>query len=251
MKISIITASYNSAKTIKDTIESIINQTHQDVEYIIIDGGSTDGTVEIVKAYQEKFPIKLISEPDNGLYDAMNKGIKIATGEVVGILNSDDFYKNNSVLEKVAQAFDNDQELDGCYADLEFVAQNDVKKIVRVWRAGDYEEKKLDNGWIIPHPTFFVKRMAYQRYGDFDLKFKIASDYEFLLRLLKVYKIKIKYLPEIFVSMREGGVSTANIKQRKSGWQELRSAWKSNNLKTPRFFITRRVLSKISQYFKK
>lgn len=248
MKISIITPSYNSSKTIRDTIDSIINQAYKDIEYIIIDGGSKDDTLDIVKTYQNRINIKLISEPDKGLYDAMNKGINMATGDVVGILNSDDFYKNENVLEKVATCFNEHSEADGCYGDLEFVDEINTKKIVRTWKAGEYKKAKLNNGWIIPHPTFFVKNGVYKKYSSFNLSLRIAADYEFLLRLLKINKIKVQYIPEILVSMRVGGVSTKNIEQRKKGWQELKKAWEINNLKLPCCFILRRILFKLGQY---
>jgi len=248
MKISIITPTFNSVKTISDTIESIVTQTHQDIEYIIIDGGSTDGTLAIIEDYIKKFNIQFISEPDQGLYDAMNKGIRLATGEIVGILNSDDFYKDEKVLEKVVACFTNDPKIDGCYGDLEFVDEQDKSKIVRTWRSGKYREGKLNNGWIIPHPTFFVKNEIYKKFGDFNLSLKIAADYEFLLRMLKIKRINIDYIPEILVCMRTGGKSGKNIEQRKKGWQELKMAWDVNNLKVPRFFIFRRILFKIGQY---
>ena len=248
MKISIITPTFNSVKTISDTIESIVTQTHQDIEYIIIDGGSTDGTLAIIEDYIKKFNIQFISEPDQGLYDAMNKGIRLATGEIVGILNSDDFYKDEKVLEKVVACFNNDPKIDGCYGDLEFVDEQDKSKIVRTWRSGKYREGKLNNGWIIPHPTFFVKNEIYKKFGDFNLSFKIAADYEFLLRMLKIKRINVGYIPEILVCMRTGGKSGKNLTQRKLGWQELKRAWTVNNLKVPRLFILRRVLFKIGQY---
>ena len=248
MKISIITASFNSEKTIKDTIESILNQSYKDVEYIVIDGNSSDNTLDTINGYSDKIDIKVISEPDKGLYDAMNKGIKIATGEVIGILNSDDFYKNNTVLEKIASCFEKNPQIDACYADLEFVDSIETSKVVRVWKAGNFEEKKLNNGWIIPHPTFFVKKSIYEKYGVFNTSFKIAADYELLLRLLKLHKINLFYLPEIIISMRIGGVSGRNLKQRRKGWRELKKSWEINNLKLPKFFILRRILFKIGQY---
>lgn len=247
MKISIITASYNSAKTIEDTIKSVLGQTYQDIEYIVVDGTSKDGTLDIVKKYQASHEIKLLSEPDNGLYEAMNKGIALATGDVIGILNSDDFYKNNEVIQKIVTAF-NESGADAVYADLEFVDEIDTKKVVRTWIAGEYQEQKLNNGWIIPHPTFFVKKDIYNKYGLFNPEFKIAADYELLLRLLKFHKIKLRYIKGIIVSMRNGGVSTRNLEQRKKGWQELKAAWTINNLPVPFLFIARRVFFKIKQY---
>lgn len=248
MKISIITATYNSSNTVKHTLDSICNQNHNDIEVIIVDGKSSDNTLEIVKTYEDRLTMKIISESDQGLYDAMNKGIKIATGEIIGILNSDDFYKNNLVLEKIATRFKNNPQIDACYADLEFVDEKNTNKVVRIWQAGEFDEKKLDNGWVIPHPTFFARKEVYEKYGIFNLDFKIAADYELILRLLKLHKIRLAYLPEIIVSMRTGGVSTKNLKQRRKGWQELKKAWKVNNLRLPKFFILRRILFKVVQY---
>lgn len=248
MKISIITTTFNSEKTIKNTIESIIFQSHQNIEYIIIDGASTDNTLNIIQEYQKKYPIKLVSEPDSGIYDAMNKGIDLATGDIIGILNSDDFYKNNEVLSAVNKTF-LDNETDAIYADLEYVDPVDTQKITRIWMAGHYKEKKIANGWIFPHPTLFVKKEVYNKYGKFNLKFKIASDYELMLRLVKIYKIKVYYLPQIIVSMRNNGTSGRNFKQRRSGWRELKEAWMENKLQVPYLFIMRRIISKITQYF--
>ncbi len=249
MRFSIITPSYNSAKTISDTIDSIINQTHQDIEYLVIDGASKDETVAIVSEYQKKFPIRLISERDAGIYDAMNKGVKMATGDIVGILNSDDFYYDNSVLQKINDVFENNPDIDAVYGDLVYVNQDDITKQTRYWKSGEYNEKKINSGWIIPHPTFFVRREVYERSSKiFDTSFSLAADYEFILRSLKVKKIKVKYLPEIIVKMRAGGASGSSLKQRIKGWKELRRAWTVNSLPVPAFFIIRRVVGKFSQF---
>lgn len=249
MKISIITPSFNSTGTIEKTIESVLNQSHKDLEYIIIDGASTDGTKEIIEKYKKIFPIIYISEKDQGIYDAMNKGLKLATGDIIGILNSDDVFKDEKTLSKIANCFQTEKEIDACYGDLEFFESSDLNKVVRFWRAGEYQEKKLNNGWIIPHPTFFARRVVYEKFGFFRPEFKLAGDYELLLRFLKINKIKTAYLPEVLTKMRVGGVSGHNFKQRQRGWQELKQAWEVNNLKLPRFFIIRRILFKIKQFF--
>lgn len=252
MKISIITPSYNSVKTISDTINSIISQTHQDIEYLVIDGASKDETVAIVSEYQKKFPIRLISEKDAGIYDAMNKGVKMATGDIVGILNSDDFYYDNNVLSKINNVFKNNPDVDAVYGDLIYVDQDDITKQTRYWKSGEYKESKINGGWIIPHPTFFVRREVYERSSKiFDTSFSLAADYEFILRSLKVNKIRVKYLPEIIVKMRAGGASGSSLKQRIKGWKELRRAWTVNSLPVPAFFIIRRVAGKISQFLLK
>lgn len=246
MTLSLITPSYNSAKTIVRTIESVIAQNYSDLEYIIIDGASTDGTQDVVKSYQEKINIKLVSEHDSGIYDAMNKGVRMATGDIIGILNSDDLFDNNKVLKTVSETFA-DFQIDAVYGDIKYFA-DDASKTTRYWRAGEYKENKLDNGWVIPHPALFLRRSVYEKAGLFNTDFKIASDYEFILRILKIHKIKVKYIPEVFVRMYDGGTSASSFSQRKKGWRELRNAWVANGLKTPRFFITRRLLFKFFQY---
>jgi glycosyltransferase len=255
MKISIITPSYNSAATIRDTLESVSRQTYRDREHIIVDGGSGDRTVAIIKEYAARPGnaglISFISEKDRGLYDAMNKGIRRASGDIVGILNSDDFYKNDEVLALVAAAFTANPELDAVYGDLEFVGPDDINKVVRFWRTGEYREKRLNNGWIIPHPTLFLRRAVYQKFGGFRTDLELAGDYELLLRLLKIGKIKTAYRPLTMVRMRVGGRSGKSLTQRIKGWRELKRAWSINDLPLPKFFITRRVLSKLIQYLKK
>ncbi len=249
MKFSIITPSYNSAQTISDTIESLIGQTHREIEYLIIDGASTDKTVALIADYQKLFPIRLISESDSGLYDAMNKGIKLATGEIIGILNSDDFYYDANVLTKINNIFETNQDVDAVYGDLVYVDKDDISKTVRYWQSGKYQESKINNGWIMPHPTFFVRKKVYDKCGKiFDTNFSVAADYELMLRLLKVNKIKVQYLPEILVKMRTGGKSGRSLLQRLRGWQELRRAWQINSLRVPAFFVARRVISKLNQF---
>ena len=204
-KISIITVAFNSAKTIKGTIESIISQDYNNIEYLIIDGGSTDGTMDIVKSYSEHVKY-YVSEPDNGIYDAMNKGIKAATGDVIGILNSDDFYPNSFVLSNVAKLFQK-YSCDAVYGDLVYVKANDINKIKRYWQAGEYSTSKIKNGWMLPHPTFFVKKKIYIRYGLYDTDLKSAADYEMILKLLYKHNISVHYVPMILVNMRMGGES--------------------------------------------
>ena len=182
LKISIITVSFNSAKTIKETIESILIQDYNNIEYIIIDGGSSDETIDIVKSYSEKISY-FISEKDNGIYDAMNKGIKAATGDIVGILNSDDFYPNSFVLSNVAKSFKK-YNCDAVYGDLVYVKEKDTTQIKRYWQAGNYNTSKIKNGWMLPHPTFFVKKVMYDRHGLYNSDLKRAADYEMILKLL-------------------------------------------------------------------
>lgn len=246
MKISIITVSYNSSQTIEDTIVSVLAQNYQELEYIIIDGNSTDTTMDIVNKYKDKIH-KIISEKDGGIYDAMNKGIKMATGDIVGILNSDDLYKSLTVLKDVVDCF-KERNFDACYGNIEYVDRCDIKKVVRFWRAGEYKKEKLNSGWIMPHPAFFVKKEIYDKYGLFNLGFRIAADYELMFRFL-LKGIKVGYIDKTLVSMREGGFSGQGYVQRKKGWGELKKAWTANGLSVPKFFIARRLLFKIKQYF--
>ena len=206
MKISIITVTYNSRDTIKDTIESVRSQTYDDIEYIIIDGGSTDGTIEIVKEYENYVDV-FISEPDEGIYDAMNKGIALASGDVIGFLHSDDEYYTSSVIEKIAQEFKKGS-LDGIYADLIYV--NSKNRVIRYWRSTEFKPNMLKKGWMPPHPTLFLKKQIYEKYGMFDVRYKIAADYDFILRIFK-QNLHIYYLPTIIYKMRLGGVSNKSI----------------------------------------
>ncbi|MEI7810708.1 MAG: glycosyltransferase family 2 protein [bacterium] len=248
MKISIITPSYNSSKTISDTIESVISQNYSDLEYIIIDGASTDNTKDVVAKYQDKINIKFVSEPDKGIYDAMNKGIGLATGEVIGIINSDDYYIDGDVLKKVSNVF-KDSNIDACYGDLVYI--KDIKdKIIRHWKAGEYKEWKLNYGWIPPHPTLFVRKSIYEKFGLFRLNLTMAADYEFMLRIFKKGKVKSKYIPKVLVTMRLGGVSSKNIKNRINGVKELHKSWELNGMKVPTLFMFRQLL-KIPQYLRR
>lgn len=248
MKISIITVSYNSAGTIRDTIESVLNQTYSDIEYILVDGASKDDTISIIKSYGTKIS-KLISEKDNGIYDAMNKGINVATGDVIGILNSDDFYSHSNVIKNVVQKFEKDT--DAVYADLVYVSGADKNKIVRTWKAGKYEVGSFQKGWMPPHPTFFVKKSVYEKLGMFTDQLKSAADYEIMLRFIHKHQIKLNYLPEIIVHMRTGGASNVSLKNRFKANREDKKAWKMNGLKPSPLTFIRKPLSKLSQFFKR
>lgn len=248
LKLSIITCTYNSAKYLEKNINSVKNQSFTDFEHIFIDGGSSDDTNDIILNYQKTKNVKFISEKDEGIYDAMNKGIKMVNGEIIGILNSDDFYENEFVLSNIIEAF-NDSTVEGVYGDISYFA-NDINKVTRNWKAGEYKASKLNNGWIIPHPALFLRKSVYDRCGLFNTDFKIAADYEFMLRILKKYNLNIKYIPKVFVKMYDGGTSGRSLEQRIKGWKELKKAWIVNGLKTPKLYILRRLLFKISQYFK-
>ena len=246
MKISIITVTFNSAATLEQTIRSVIDQTYEDVEYIIIDGQSTDSTLAIIDQFGKQIS-KLVSEKDNGLYDALNKGIALATGEVIGFLHSDDFYANNTVLEKYASIFLKEKP-DAVYSDLYYVDKNDVAKIVRRWKSGKHHDRSFINGWMPPHPTFFVKKDIYERHGVFNLDFKTAADYELMLRFIEKQKIKLAYLPEFTIKMRVGGKSNASVQNRVNANIEDRKAWEINGLKSRFYTLYLKPLRKITQF---
>lgn len=245
-KISIITATYNSAATVKDTLISVGRQTYTNYEHIIIDGLSSDHTLDIVAKYPHVS--RTVSEKDKGIYDAMNKGIALATGEVIGILNSDDIYANNEVLYKVARAFE-DPSVQALYADLQYVKENDLNKVVRHWKSGEFNSHNFFYGWMPPHPTFFVRKELYDEIGVFNTSFRSSADYELMLRFLVAYNVKAVYLPEVTVKMRTGGMSNASWKNRWRANREDRRAWSVNGL-TPYFFtIPLKPFRKISQFF--
>ena len=232
VKVSIITVCYNSEKYIRSAIESVLNQTYKDIEYIIIDGGSSDATVDIIKSYEPLFDgcIKWLSEKDEGIYDAMNKGIIIATGEIIGILNSDDYYVSNDTIVRVVQCFQK-KNIDAVYGDLLYVSAKNSDKIQQYWKSGYFKENAFLWGWMPPHPTFFVKKEVYEKYGIFNTNFTSAADYEFMLRVIHKGHIKVVYLPKILVKMRTGGESNRSIKNRIRGNNEDRKAWKVNGLR--------------------
>ena len=247
MKISIITVCYNSEDTIEYSINSVLSQDCGNIEYIIIDGNSSDNTKSIIEKYRDKIS-HFISEKDEGIYDAMNKGIAMATGDVIGVLNSDDFYTNKEVLSKVINLFST-KNPDAVYGDLEYVSKENVKKVTRHWKAGEYKEGIFLEGWMPPHPTFFVKKNIYQLYGSFNTKLKSAADYELMLRFIHKEKIKLAYLPEVLIKMRAGGKSNVSLANRIKANKEDRLAWKLNGLKPGKLTLLLKPLSKLKQFF--
>jgi len=250
VKISIITITYNSAQTVEDTIKSVVSQDFPNVEYLIIDGLSKDSTLSVVNRYSPYID-KVVSEKDKGLYDALNKGINAATGDVIGMLHSDDIYSNNQVLSKVAQQFAADPTVEGVYADLVFVDRDDTNKVLRTWKSGEYKEDAFKKGWMPPHPTFFVKKSVYEKFGGFNLDLKLSADYELMLRLIHKHKIKVAYLPETIVKMRMGGISNTSFFVKLKANMEDKMAWKINDLKPGLFTTFRKPLNKLKQYFAK
>jgi glycosyltransferase involved in cell wall biosynthesis len=244
-KISVITVTYNSASTIADTLESVSSQTCQDVEHIIVDGGSTDDTLRIVKSFPHVS--RIISEKDRGIYDAMNKGLKLATGQVIGFLNSDDVYTNKHVLRKVADQFEK-KGVDTLYGDLQYTDKNNFNKVLRNWVSGNYKKKLFKYGWMPPHPTFFARSTVYNKVGGFNLALKRSADYELMLRILYKYEFSTSYLPEVMVKMRVGGASNNSIKQRIMANKEDLLAWKLNELDAYFFTSYLKPIRKVFQY---
>lgn len=245
MKISVITATYNSAATVRDTLVSVSKQLHPDIEHLIIDGGSSDETFTIVREFSHVSCS--ISEKDEGIYDAMNKGVDMATGDVIGILNSDDFYNHDKVLSMVAKAFE-DETVEAVYGDLQYVHPLNTNKVTRTWKSGPFRKENFYYGWMPPHPTFFLRKTIYEKYGKFNTTLRTAADYELMLRILLKYGIKAKYIPQVLVKMRAGGVSNASVKNRIIANNEDRMAWKINGLKPYIFTLTLKPIRKISQF---
>ncbi|MCM1441735.1 MAG: glycosyltransferase [Bacteroidales bacterium] len=233
MKISIITATWNSGKTVRDTIESVLGQSYADIEYLIVDGASKDNTLEIVKEYEPKFDgrLRYVSEPDKGIYDAMNKGIAMATGDVVGILNSDDFYTSSNIVETIVRTFeDAGEDLGAVYGDIHYVDDSDLSKCVRYYSSAGFRRSKMRMGWMPAHPSFYCRKSVYDKYGTFDTSFRIGADFENLLRLIFVNHIQIKYIPLDFVTMRTGGASTSGLASHKQIYRDHMKAYKKNGV---------------------
>lgn len=248
MKVSIITVSYNAEKTISDTVNSVLTQTYKNVEYIIVDGASKDNTLNILNSF-EPGSFQLISESDNGLYDAMNKGVAMATGDIIGILNADDVFADSKVIEEVVNQMETSG-ADCLYSDLIYVKE-DLKTIVRKWESGEYQKGAFKKGWMPPHPTFYVKKECYEKYGAFNLDFRTSADYELMLRFIHKNEVSVTYLPRTTILMRVGGQSNASIKNRIKANKEDRAAWKVNGLKPGSLTFIRKPLSKIKQFVKK
>lgn len=244
MKISIITVTYNSAATIRDTLESVKKQDYPNIEHIIIDGASTDNTLQIVKEYPSVS--RIVSEPDSGIYDAMNKGIKIATGNIIGILNSDDIFADNSIIGDVAKVFERTK-IDAVYGNLSYFRSGEEHKVVRLWRTKPYYERFFEDGELPPHPTLYVRKEIYDEIGVFRADYKIAADIEFMLRLLKVKKAQSFFLDKIMVKMRLGGASTSGLKSYWTVTLETKRLWAENGLTYPFKLYFIRPLKKIQQ----
>jgi len=244
MTISVITATYNSAATVRNTFESVLAQSYKDIEYIVIDGASTDGTVDIIREYEKRFNgrMRWISEKDSGLYEAMNKGIRLSKGEVLGILNSDDFFSDSGILDTVAKEMEG---VDAIYGDIHYVNEQDLSEPVRYYSSAMFRPWKMIMGFMPAHPSFYCRRNVYDRFGTFDTEFKVAADFELLLRLIYIGKISTKYLPVDFVTMRTGGISTSGMQSHRRILRDHMLAYKKNGVYSNYFLEGLRYAYKI------
>lgn len=249
MKISIITAAYNSVNTIQDTFNSVLNQNYEDIEYIVIDGGSTDGTIELIKQYAPLFNGRMvwISEKDKGIYDAMNKGIHMAKGEVVGILNSDDFFSSNDVVATIAKTMSQGN-MDAIYADIHYVNDQKLDKCVRYYSSRYFRPWTMHLGFIPAHPTFYARKEVFEKYGYYNLDYKISSDFDMLLRLLYIHRIKTQYINKDFVTMRQGGASTRNLNNRSKVQKEIARSLKHHGVYFNHFLFCLRYVWKLGEF---
>lgn len=246
MKVSLITSTYNSAHTLQDTLDSVRSQSYPNIEYIVIDGASTDQTLDILKANDDIID-QLVSEPDKGIYDALNKGIQAATGDVVGLLHSDDVFSSTDVISSVVATFEAN-DTDAVYGDLEYVKRTDLKKRIRFWQSKPFNRAAFLNGWMPAHPTFYLKRKYYEQYGGFDDRFYTSADYELMLRMLFKHELNATYLSKTMVSMRVGGQSNVSWKNRWIANREDAKAWKVNGLRPRIYTRWMKPLSKLLQF---
>lgn len=249
MKITIITAVYNAAQTLADAMDSVLRQTYADIEYVVVDGGSKDGSVDVVRSYEPRFGgrMKWVSEPDHGIYDAMNKGIRMATGDVVGILNSDDYFTADDVVEQVAQTLA-DTQLDAVYGDIHFIRAGQPDRCVRYYSSARFHPRWLRFGFMPAHPSFYCRREVFERAGLYKTDYKIGSDYEMMVRLFHRYRIRTRYIPADFVTMRTGGASTRNVRSRLQLIQDDVRACRDNGIYTNAAMISLKFLYKIFEF---
>ncbi|WP_417536740.1 glycosyltransferase family 2 protein [Methylophaga sp.] len=250
MKVSIITVCFNSVETIQDTIDSVQSQTYGDIEHIVIDGGSTDGTVELLESQRSCLGV-LVSEPDNGLYDAMNKGVSLATGEVIGVLNSDDFFESEDVITSVVDTLSRSPECDLVFGDVVFVEPQDLTSVTRYYGAEHFAPWKLRFGWMPPHPATFVRKVVYDTVGNYRLDMRIAADYDMFVRWLLVGGLKWKYLDRVLVRMRAGGVSTSGIKSSIRLNREIVRACRDNGVYTNLLFVLSKIPFKLLELIRR
>jgi glycosyltransferase involved in cell wall biosynthesis len=250
LKVSIITVSYNSDETIRDTIESVARQSYNNIEYIVVDGNSKDETMAIVSSYASSID-KVVSEPDKGIYDAMNKGVQLATGDIVGILNSDDFYETDTIIEDIVEHFKQHENVDMVFGDVVFVEPSNLSKVVRYYSSAKFKSYKLRFGWMPPHPATFIKKKVYDKYGLYKLGYKISADYEIFVRLLMVAKLKFSRIDKVIVRMRSGGASTGGIQSSITLNKEIVKACKENNIYTNLFIVILKMPFKLLEMIKR
>jgi glycosyltransferase involved in cell wall biosynthesis len=243
--VTIVTVCLNSAATIVDALRSVNQQDYPAIEHIVIDGGSSDGTQELVRCHGERV-VRLVSEPDAGIYDAMNKGLALASGEFVGFLNADDVLARPDSLSRIVAAMT--AGIDACYGDVVYVAKERPDRVVRYWRSGSYRRGQCANGWAPPHPTLYVRRDIFTRLGGFDASMRVAADFEFALRMLDVHGTSVSYVPDVLVRMRTGGVSNGNVKGILRGHRELAAALRIHGFQSGWGWSLRRLLRRIPQF---
>lgn len=246
MKITVVTAVYNGAGTIEDTLRSVASQNYPNIEHIVVDGASKDATLAIVERYRKGIA-RIVSEPDRGVYDAMNKGLSAATGEVIGFLNADDVFAGPTVLSRIAETLAL-TDIDACYADLDYVSQSDPTRIVRRWRSEPYRPGLFERGWMPAHPTFYARRRVYEAFGGFDLSFKLQADFELTMRLMRIHGIQTTFVPEVWIKMRTGGMSNNSIRNIVRGNIEAHQACRKHRLQVPPWFMLTKVASRLSQF---
>jgi glycosyltransferase involved in cell wall biosynthesis len=246
MGVSIITVCLNSAGTIENTINSVLGQDYTDIEYIVVDGGSSDGTLDIINRHKSNIA-RVISERDNGVYEAMNKGIKSSTGDIIATLNSDDVYADQTMVGQIVE-FMQSKCLDAAYGDLVYIDRKHADRVMRFWKAGKYKEGAFSYGWILPHPTFFCRRRIFERFGYFNDKLQVAADFELMLRFVEKHNIKVGYLPKVIVKMRKGG--KANVfRGIIRGNLEIIRSFRLNDVRLSPWFFLYRPITKILQLF--
>ncbi len=248
-KITIITVVRNNRHFVEEAVKSVLSQEYSNLEYIVIDGGSNDGTKETLMKYSKRIS-KIISEPDNGIYDAMNKGIRYATGEIIGLLNSDDLYADSTVLQTVARIMQGTR-ADSCYGDLLYVGRNNPDKVYRYWKSCPYKDNLFEKGWMVAHPTFFVKKWVYEKYGVFDLTLGIVADYEVAFRFIHEYRIKACYIPKVLIKMRWGGASNRSIGNYIRQNLMILKILKKNKARVSFLFVFYKIAEKIKQFIRK
>jgi glycosyltransferase involved in cell wall biosynthesis len=246
MRISIITPTFNSADVLVSNLQSVATQNYGDIEQIVIDNCSTDGTLELIHACSHN--IRVVSEKDSGIYDALNKGIRAATGEIIGILHSDDFYPSSDIISRVADAF-NASDVDGIFGDVVMVERDDISQITRRWKSSDFSRRKFFNGWMPPHTGLFIRRSFYERCGLYDTSFRISGDYALMVRYFMLHNMRTKRINRVLVHMRRGGISDSSLRRRISMWREDARAWSVAGLSRRWYTIPLKVLRKAGQLF--